>query len=47
MGRTNIEIVAKTIQEQYRGQLVYGDTVSFFNFTLIKKIIKKIYFIFL
>ena len=26
MGRTNIEIVAKTIQEKYKGKLVYGDT---------------------
>ena len=26
MGRTNIEIVAKTIQEKYKGELVYGDT---------------------
>jgi len=26
MGRTNIEIVAKTIQEKYGGKLVYGDT---------------------
>jgi DNA polymerase elongation subunit (family B) len=25
MGRTNIEIVAKTIQEKYKGELVYGD----------------------
>lgn len=25
MGRTNIEIVAKTIQEKYGGELVYGD----------------------
>ena len=25
MGRTNIEIVAKTIQEKYDGELVYGD----------------------
>ena len=28
MGRTNIEIVAKSIQEKYRGDLVYGDTDS-------------------
>ena len=28
MGRTNIEIVAKTIPEKYGGQLVYGDTDS-------------------
>jgi len=28
MGRTNIEIVAKTIQEKYGGVLVYGDTDS-------------------
>jgi DNA polymerase elongation subunit (family B) len=27
MGRTNIEIVAKTIQEKYGGKLVYGDKV--------------------
>ena len=26
MGRVNIEIVAKTIVEKYRGELVYGDT---------------------
>ena len=26
MGRTNIEIVAKTIVEEYKGELVYGDT---------------------
>ncbi len=26
MGRTNIEIVAKTVQEKYKGDLVYGDT---------------------
>ena len=25
MGRTNIEVVAKTIVEEYRGELVYGD----------------------
>ena len=25
MGRTNIEIVAKTIPEKYGGELVYGD----------------------
>jgi hypothetical protein len=25
MGRTNIEIVAKTITEQYGGNLVYGE----------------------
>lgn len=28
MGRTNIEIVAKTIPEKYGGQLIYGDTDS-------------------
>jgi DNA polymerase elongation subunit (family B) len=28
MGRTNIEIVAKTITDKYRGQLIYGDTDS-------------------
>ena len=28
MGRTNIEIVAKTIQEKYKGELVYGDSVT-------------------
>ena len=28
MGRTNIEIVAKTIQEKHKGHLVYGDSVS-------------------
>jgi DNA polymerase elongation subunit (family B) len=28
MGRTNIEIVAKTIPEKYGGELVYGDTDS-------------------
>jgi DNA polymerase elongation subunit (family B) len=28
MGRTNIEIVAKTIVEKYEGELVYGDTDS-------------------
>jgi len=28
MGRTNIEIVAKTIQEKYGGELVYGDSVT-------------------
>ena len=27
MGRTNIEIVAKTIQEKYGGKLVYGDKI--------------------
>ena len=26
MGRTNIEVVAKTIPEKYGGQLIYGDT---------------------
>ena len=26
MGRTNIEIVAKTIPEKYGGELIYGDT---------------------
>jgi DNA polymerase elongation subunit (family B) len=25
MGRTNIEVVAKTIVEEYKGELVYGD----------------------
>jgi len=28
MGRTNIEVVAKTIVEKYKGELVYGDTDS-------------------
>ncbi len=28
MGRTNIEIVAKTIPEKYGGELIYGDTDS-------------------
>ena len=28
MGRTNIELVAKTIVEKYNGELVYGDTDS-------------------
>ena len=28
MGRTNIEVVAKTIPEKYGGQLIYGDTDS-------------------
>lgn len=28
MGRTNIEIVAKTIVEKYKGELVYGDSVT-------------------
>ena len=28
MGRTNIELVAKTIPESYGGQLIYGDTDS-------------------
>ena len=28
MGRTNIEIVADTIQKKYKGELVYGDTDS-------------------
>lgn len=28
MGRTNIQIVAKTIQEKYGGKLIYGDSVS-------------------
>ena len=28
MGRTNIEIVANTIQEKYGGSLVYGDSVT-------------------
>lgn len=33
MGRKNIELTAKTIQEQYQGQLVYGDTDSnYINF---------------
>ena len=31
MGRTNIEIVAKTIQEKYRGELVYGDKIGVLN----------------
>ena len=31
MGRTNIEIVAKTIQEKYGGKLVYGDTDCLLN----------------
>ena len=37
MGRTNIEIVAKTIQEKYGGELVYGDTDSnYISFPHIK-----------
>jgi intein/homing endonuclease len=28
MGRTNIEIVADTIQKKYKGELVYGDSVT-------------------
>jgi len=37
MGRTNIEIVAKTIQKKYGGKLVYGDTDSnYINFPHLK-----------
>jgi len=37
MGRTNIEIVAKTIQKKYNGELVYGDTDSnYIHFPHIK-----------
>ena len=33
MGRTNIEIVANTLQTKYNGHLVYGDSVA--NYTPI------------
>ena len=37
MGRTNIEIVAKTITEKYKGELVYGDTDSnYIHFPYLK-----------
>lgn len=43
MGRTNIEIVADTIVEKYKGKLVYGDSVTG-DTPILCKINNKIYY---